>query len=60
MLAEAGNLARHNCLRYSYRPQPEGWSFSRDGDEVTVRVGGNLEANKGDALRAAARIGGVP
>ena len=44
-------------LRYSYRRQPEGWSFSRDGEEITVRVGGNLEANNGDALRAAARAG---
>ena len=54
---EPGDLAQHNCLRYSYRPQPEGWSFSRDGEEITVRVGGNLDANNGDALRAAARAG---
>jgi DNA-binding transcriptional LysR family regulator len=55
--AEPGDLAHHNCLRYTYRPQPEGWSFSRGGEQVTVRIGGNLEANNGDALRAAARAG---
>jgi DNA-binding transcriptional LysR family regulator len=54
---EPTDLARHNCLRYSYRPQPEGWSFARGQEEITVRVGGNLEANNGDALRAAARAG---
>ena len=52
-----GDLAGHNCLRYTYRPQPEGWSFSRDGAATTVRIAGNLEANNGDALRAAALAG---
>jgi DNA-binding transcriptional LysR family regulator len=54
---EPADLGRHNCLRYTYRPQAEGWSFARDGQEVTVRAGGNLEVNNGDALRAAARAG---
>lgn len=62
-LARAGtpqrpdDLARHNCLRYSYLRQPDDWTFSRDGEPVTVRVGGNLQANNGDVLRAAARSG---
>ena len=43
-LARAGtpagpaDLARHNCLRYSYRRQPDDWSFGRGGERVTVRV----------------------
>ena len=62
-LARAGtprlpaDLALHNCLRYSYLRQPDDWSFSRHGEQVTVRVGGNLQANNGDVLRAAARSG---
>ena len=55
--AQPADLAQHNCLRYSYHAQPEGWSFSHDSQEITVRVGGNLEANNGDALQAAARAG---
>lgn len=63
-LARAGrpqapaDLGRHNCLRYSYRRQPDDWSFARGGEQVRVRVRGNLQANNGDVLRAAAR-GGV-
>jgi DNA-binding transcriptional LysR family regulator len=52
--AQPIDLARHNCLRYSYRRQPDEWSFSRGEHQATVRVGGNLQANNGDALRAAA------
>jgi DNA-binding transcriptional LysR family regulator len=55
--ATPADLARHNCLRYSYRRQPDDWSFSRGTEQVTVRVAGNLQANNGDALRAAARAG---
>lgn len=51
------DLARHNCLSYSYRPQPEDWQFSRGEERRTVRVRGNLSANNGDALRAAACAG---
>ena len=47
-------LARHNCLSYSYRRQPEDWHFLRASERVTVRVRGNLQANNGDALRTAA------
>ena len=62
-LARAGTpavpaeLARHNCLRYSYRRQPDDWSFAHGTEQATVRVHGNLQANNGDALRAAARAG---
>ena len=37
--------------------QPDDWSFSRGAERVTVRVAGNLQANTGDVLRAAARGG---
>ncbi len=55
--AAPADLARHNCLRYTLRPQPEGWSFVRGGETVTVRIAGSLEANNGDALLAAACAG---
>ena len=54
---EPGDLARHNCLSYSYRRQPDDWHFSRGGERLTARVRGNLQANNGDVLRAAACAG---
>ncbi len=52
--AEPADLKHQNCLRDSYRRQPDEWTFGRGAEQVTVRVGGNLRANNGDALRAAA------
>ncbi|UTV31002.1 LysR family transcriptional regulator [Photobacterium atrarenae] len=52
------DLSGHNCLSYSLAPwQGRGfWSFGREG-EIQVPVQGNLQANSGDALLAAA-LGG--
>jgi DNA-binding transcriptional LysR family regulator len=52
------DLDGHNCLRYTYRRGPEAWELERDGERHVVRLRGNLAANNGDALRAAA-IGGL-
>lgn len=54
----ASDLAGHNCLSYTLSPaQGRGaWLFGRQG-ELRVPVKGNLRANNGDALLAAA-IGG--
>ncbi|EWY36351.1 LysR family transcriptional regulator [Skermanella stibiiresistens SB22] len=53
------DLARHNCLLYSYAAPPLDWTLiDRAGVETTVRVGGTLSANNGDALVAAA-VGGL-
>jgi DNA-binding transcriptional LysR family regulator len=52
------DLPSHNCLGYTL-PSAIGagrWAFGRDGDEV-VEVAGNLRANNGDALLAAAKSG---
>lgn len=48
-------LAQHNCLSYtlSARQSRQHWSFGAGG-EHRVPVGGNLTANNGDALLAAA------
>ncbi len=52
------DLARHNCLGYTL-PSAIGanrWTFGADGETV-VPVQGNLRANNGDALLAAAVAG---
>lgn len=52
------DLARHNCLGYTL-PSAVGanrWTFGTDG-EIAVPIQGNLRANNGDALLAAAVAG---
>ena len=50
-----GDLAAHNALTYAYSASPRLWRFTDPaGDLHEVRVAGNLHANSGDALRAAA------
>lgn len=52
------DLSRHNCLGYTL-PSAVGanrWVFGPDGD-IVVPVQGNLRANNGDALLAAALAG---
>jgi DNA-binding transcriptional LysR family regulator len=52
---EPGDLARHNCLIYTYTTQQSAWRFAdRNGKEYVVRVNGRFVANNGDALRALA------
>jgi DNA-binding transcriptional LysR family regulator len=47
------DLAGHDCLDYRYQAREE-WQFEGPEGPVSVRVRGSLEANNGDALRAAA------
>lgn len=52
------DLADHNVLTYAYSATPRVWRFTGPDRAVhDVRVGGNLHANSGDALRAAAMEG---
>ncbi|MCE3265152.1 MAG: LysR family transcriptional regulator [Pseudoduganella sp.] len=52
--AEPQDLARHNCLAYSYFGRSV-WELARAGGEaVVVPVGGNLSSNESMALLAAA------
>jgi DNA-binding transcriptional LysR family regulator len=54
----AADLASHNALTYAYSPIGRVWRFtSPAGDAEEVRLSGNLHANSGDALRAAAVAG---
>lgn len=52
------DLREHNCLGYTLSQWvgPKRWSFGIDG-AVTVPVSGNLRANNGEALSAAAVAG---
>jgi DNA-binding transcriptional LysR family regulator len=52
------SLAEHNCLGYTLsQSHPiDRWMFGAKAD-ISVRVSGNLRANNGDALRAAAIAG---
>jgi DNA-binding transcriptional LysR family regulator len=56
--ATVRDLAGHNCLSYTLSRMQSGgrWLFGPDG-RVSVPVSGNLRANSGDALVAAAIAG---
>ncbi len=51
-------LNNHNCLAYTY--QAEGaydWYFSKNGQEICIRISGNFATNNSQALRKAALAG---
>jgi DNA-binding transcriptional LysR family regulator len=51
------SLAEHNCLGYTLsQTSVDHWMFGERA-EISVRVSGNLRANNGEALRAAAVAG---
>lgn len=50
-------LREHNCLIYSYNPQPKIWTFKRGGEEEAVHVDGCVQVNNGDLLRQLALDG---
>ena len=52
--AEPGDLRDHNCLLYAYARSTDTWRLHREGSVVEVKPLGNLVANNGDALLAAA------
>ncbi|HEY9549401.1 MAG TPA: LysR family transcriptional regulator [Kiloniellaceae bacterium] len=52
------DLARHNCLIYTYRNQRYDWHLvDAEGAETIVTIGGNLETNNPMMLRAGALAG---
>jgi len=55
--AHPRDLARHNCLVYTYLPAQNEWRFRGPGGPFAVHVAGNLRANNGDVLREAALAG---
>lgn len=55
--AHPRDLGRHDCLIYTNLPTPNDWRFRDGGGSFSIRVGGRLAANNGDALREAALAG---
>jgi len=53
-LREPSDLAKHNCLTYSFSPWGSGWSFDREDGGETVHVSGNIESNSFETLKLAA------
>jgi DNA-binding transcriptional LysR family regulator len=51
---EPGDLAKHNCLSYSFSAWGSDWSFDREDGEETVHVSGNMESNSFETLKLAA------
>lgn len=52
------DLARHNCLTYSYAASGNEWRMTgRDGLQHTVKVSGRLRASNGDMAKLAALEG---
>jgi DNA-binding transcriptional LysR family regulator len=51
------DLAKHNCLTFSYSTGDRTWRFERTGQDEQVRVRGNLRANHSETLREAALAG---
>ena len=47
-------LKRHNCLGYAYTEFPETWRFTGRDGEHAIQISGNMRANNGEVLRAAA------
>ncbi|WP_028694045.1 LysR family transcriptional regulator [Pseudomonas cremoricolorata] len=51
------DLARHNCLRFNFRRAAPDWPFRVGGDELSLKVAGNIECSSGEALAQFARLG---
>ncbi|MAO93146.1 MAG: LysR family transcriptional regulator [Polycyclovorans sp.] len=55
------DLEAHNCLIYTYLSAPNSWNFKDPDDPkgggISVRVGGTLTSNNGNALALAASAG---
>jgi DNA-binding transcriptional LysR family regulator len=51
------DLAKHNCLDYTYSSTRGEWHFLRAGKTHVVRAKGSMQSNNGDLLREAALAG---
>jgi DNA-binding transcriptional LysR family regulator len=46
------DIATHNCLRYAYYPYGDDWRFfDANGEQISVRVGGNIVTTSAETLR---------
>ncbi len=52
------DLLRHECMRFSYGPKQQVWTFLNDGEETRVPVEGRFKSNNAEVLREVALAGG--
>jgi DNA-binding transcriptional LysR family regulator len=52
--AHPSDLATHQCIQFSGIGAPRQWSFSKNGEMITVPVRGRIGADASDAVREAA------
>ena len=52
------DLMQHECLRFSYGPKQQVWTFLKEGEETRVPIEGRFKSNNAEVLRAVALAGG--
>lgn len=52
------DLLQHDCMRFSYGPSQQVWTFQENGEEVRVSVDGRFKSNNAEVLREVALAGG--
>jgi DNA-binding transcriptional LysR family regulator len=52
------DLMQHECLRFSYGPKQQVWTFLKDGEETRVPIEGRFKSNNAEVLREVALAGG--
>lgn len=51
------DLARHECLKFTFRPPGYRWPFTRDGQPFGLPVSGSLLVNNGETMKLLALAG---
>lgn len=52
------DLLQHECMRFSYGPKQQVWTFQAESKEVRVPVDGRFKSNNAEVLREVALAGG--
>ncbi|MHB2139035.1 LysR family transcriptional regulator [Pseudomonas monsensis] len=52
------DLVLHECLRFSYGPKQQVWTFLKDGEAMRVLIDGHFKSNNAEVLREVALAGG--
>lgn len=52
------DLVQHECLRFSYGPKQQVWTFLKDGEATRVLIEGHFKSNNAEVLREVALAGG--
>lgn len=52
------DLMQHECLRFSYGPKQQVWTFLKEGEETRVPIEGRFKSNNAEVLREVALAGG--